>query len=169
MEVTSGGRASASSGGTPVVSAAREYAERESVLCERSRQEISSSSCCELSGEPVFTESWIRLWRYLRDTSGSRNAALIMLTSTPGSEARSALARCGLVDQTREDAVGESGRKAMGPVGRNLWYAVVFGAWKEVRGLWNMVATIAVVSYAHPYDWIPAYARTGELNPSAPT
>ena len=38
-----------------------------------------------------------------------------------------ASAMCGLVDQTRLDAVGERGKNAMGPVGKNLWYAVVFG------------------------------------------
>ena len=88
----------------------------------------------------------MRLWRYRRDTSGRRNAALIMPARTAGSQARSALARCGFVDQTSDDAVGDRGKKAIGPVGRNLWYAVVFGGWKGVLGWWNMVATIAVVS-----------------------
>lgn len=58
------------------------------------------------------------------DTSGKRNAALIMLAKTAGSDLHSAAAWRGLVDQTNEETVGERGRKAMGPVGRNLWYAV---------------------------------------------
>ena len=75
---------------------------------------------------------------------------MIMLVRTAGSEESSAFARCGFVDQTRDEAVGERGKNAMGPVGRKRWYAMVLGAWKGVRGLWTRVATIAVVSYAHP-------------------
>lgn len=55
------------------------------------------------------------------DTSGRRKAALIIRASTAGSEASRAEARGGLVDQTNEEAVGETGRKAMGPVGRKRW------------------------------------------------
>lgn len=57
-----------------------------------------------------------------------------MLASTAGSDAVKAVAISGVVDQTREDAVGDMGRKAIGPVGRKRWYAIVFGAWKAVRG-----------------------------------
>ena len=64
------------------------------------------------------------LWRYRTDTSGRWNATFIRLASTTGSELQSAAARGGFVDQTRDETVGDSGRKAMGPVGRNLWYAV---------------------------------------------
>jgi len=56
--------------------------------------------------------------------SGRHNVGLIMpvriagstLVSTAGSAANA-----GKVDQTREDAIGESGRKPMGPVGRKHW------------------------------------------------
>ena len=61
------------------------------------------------------------------DISGSLKAALIMCPSTSGPAFVRASAMCGLVDQTRLDAVGERGKNAMGPVGKNLWYAVVFG------------------------------------------
>ena len=43
-----------------------------------------------------------------------------MLVSTPGPEADSADAILGLVDQTRDETVGDRGKNAMGPVGRNL-------------------------------------------------
>ena len=85
----------------------------------------------------------MRSLRYRIDTSGSRNAAFIILVRTGGSEAIKAAARRGLVDQTKDDVVGERGRKAMGPVGRNRWYAVVFGPWNAPRRGWNRVATIA--------------------------
>jgi hypothetical protein len=62
------------------------------------------------------------------DTSGRRNAAFIMLVKIIGSDLTKAAARGGFVDQTREETVGDRGRKAIGPVGRNLWYAIVFGA-----------------------------------------
>lgn len=65
-----------------------------------------------------------------------------------------AAASAGFVDQTSEDVVGERGRNAMGPVGRNRWNAVVLGFWKSVRvrGAWERVATMAWVSYDHPND-----------------
>jgi hypothetical protein len=44
---------------------------------------------------------------------------------TAGSAFVSTAANAGEVDHTSEDAVGERGRKAMGPVGRKRWYAVV--------------------------------------------
>jgi hypothetical protein len=53
------------------------------------------------------------------ENSGRRKAALIMLISTAGSEDVKADARRGFVDQTNDEVVGERGRKAMGPVGRN--------------------------------------------------
>jgi hypothetical protein len=43
-----------------------------------------------------------------------------MLAKIIGSDFTKAAARRGFVDQTREDAVGDRGRKAIGPVGRNL-------------------------------------------------
>jgi len=46
---------------------------------------------------------------------------LIMLVRIAWSALVSTAANAGEVDQTREDAVGESGRKAMGPVGRKRW------------------------------------------------
>jgi hypothetical protein len=52
---------------------------------------------------------------------GIRNAAFIMLERTADSAFMRAVARAGLVDHTREDAVLDSGRNAMGPVGRNRW------------------------------------------------
>ena len=100
------------------MSAVREYAERGSMWCERSRQDISSCSCWELMGAPLLAESRICWCKYRRDTSGRRKAALIMLVRTAGSEESSAFARCGFVDQTRDEAVGERGKNAMGPVGR---------------------------------------------------
>jgi hypothetical protein len=75
-----------------------------------------------------------------------------MLARTSGPEAIRADAICGLVDQTRDETVGERGRKAIGPVGRNRWYAVVFGPSKAPRGGWTMVATMPWVSYDHPND-----------------
>jgi hypothetical protein len=84
------------------------------------------------------------------EASGRRNAAFIMLAKIIGSDLTKAAASGGFVDQTRDETVGDRGRKAMGPVGRNLWYAVVFGAWKAVRGGCKRVATIAWVSYAQP-------------------
>lgn len=68
------------------------------------------------------------------EKAGRRKAALIIVDRTAGSHARRALAICGLVDQTRDEAVGEKGRKAIGPVGRNRWYAVVFGPSKAPLG-----------------------------------
>ena len=50
-----------------------------------------------------------------------------MLARTLVSQARRAAARGGFVDQTSDEVVGVSGRKAMGPVDRNRWYAVVLG------------------------------------------
>jgi len=82
------------------------------------------------------------------EASGRRNAAFIMLAKIIGSDLTKAAASGGFVDQTRDETVGDRGRKAMGPVGRNLWYAVV--AWKAVRGGCKRVATIAWVSYAQP-------------------
>ena len=84
------------------------------------------------------------------DTSGRRKAAFIMLAKIMGSNLTKAAARGGFVDQTRDDTVGERGRKAMGPVGRNLWYAIVFGGWNAPRGACDRVATMAWVSYAQP-------------------
>lgn len=69
---------------------------------------------------PVASASRMRLCRYRIDTSGKRNAALIMLANTAGSDLHNAAAWRGPVDQTKEEIVGERGRKAMGPVGRNL-------------------------------------------------
>ena len=86
---------------------------------------------------------------------------MIIRRRMSGSRDFSADARLGLVDQTRDEAVGESGRNAMEPVGKNRWYAVI-GAWGYV-GAWNIVATMACVSYAHPYVSMPAYFLTGEL------
>jgi hypothetical protein len=63
----------------------------------------------------------MRSYRYFMEKAGRRKAALIMVERTAGSQARRALAMCGLVDQTREEAVEEKGRKAIGPVGRNRW------------------------------------------------
>jgi len=73
-----------------------------------------------------------------------------MLVKIIGSDLTKAAARGGFVDQTRDDTVGDRGRKAIGPVGRNLWYATVFGGWNAVRGACERVATTACVSYAHP-------------------
>ena len=50
-----------------------------------------------------------------------------MVDKTLRSEARSVAARGGFVDHTSDDVVDDRGRKAMGPVGKNLWKAVVFG------------------------------------------
>lgn len=50
-----------------------------------------------------------------------------MVDKTLVSEARSVAASAGFVDHTSDDVVDERGRKAIGPVGRNLWKAVVFG------------------------------------------
>jgi hypothetical protein len=69
-----------------------------------------------------------------------------MLLNTRGPDAIKAVAKGGFVDQTRDEAIGERGRKAMGPVGRNLWKAVVLGPMNAPRGEWNMVATIAWAS-----------------------
>lgn len=71
---------------------------------------------------------------YAIDIEGNRKAALIMKASTPGSHSFNASASAGRVDQTSDDMVGESGRKAIGPVGRKRWYAVAFGGWSEERG-----------------------------------
>jgi hypothetical protein len=60
--------------------------------------------------------------------------------NTLGSSAASDLmmeAKEGVVDHTRDEVVGESGREAIGPVGRNRWYAVVFFRLKEV-GWWSV-------------------------------
>ena len=43
---------------------------------------------------------------------------MIMLVRTAGSALVSTVANAGEVDHTREDAVWERGRNAMGPVGR---------------------------------------------------
>jgi hypothetical protein len=98
----------------------------------------------------------MRLCRYRVDISGSRNAALIMLARTMGSAAVKADARWGFVDHTRDEAVSDSGRKAIGPVGRNRWYAVVFGGSNVLRGEWKSVATMPLASYDHPNDGIRA-------------
>ena len=66
-----------------------------------------------------------------------------MLVKIIGSELTKVAAREGFVDQTREETVGDRGRKAMGPVGRNLWYAIVFGGWNAVRGACERLATMA--------------------------
>ena len=84
------------------------------------------------------------------DTSGRRNAAFIIFVKIIGSDLTNVAARGGFVDQTKDDTVGDNGRKAMGPVGRNLWYATAFGAWNAVRGACERVATTAWVSYAQP-------------------
>jgi hypothetical protein len=60
------------------------------------------------------------LLRYRIETSGRRKAAFIMLLITTAPEAIKAVARGGFVDQTKDEAMGERGRNAMGPVGRNL-------------------------------------------------
>lgn len=52
------------------------------------------------------------------DKYGNRKATLIMIASTPGSQASSEEANTDLVDQTKEETVGVNGRKDMGPVGR---------------------------------------------------
>ena len=57
---------------------------------------------------------------YFIEMFGKRKAALIIVDRTAESQARSAAANAGVVDQTREDIVGVRGRNAMGPVGRNL-------------------------------------------------
>ena len=62
-----------------------------------------------------------RSWRKRTDTSGRRNAALIIPVRIAGSDWVRTAAKVGVVDHTSEDAVGESGRKAIGPVGRNRW------------------------------------------------
>lgn len=67
-----------------------------------------------------------------------------------GSDFTSAEASAGFVDQTRDETVGDSGKNAIGPVGKNLWYAIVFGAWKAARGRCESVATTACVSYVQP-------------------
>jgi len=51
-----------------------------------------------------------------------------------GSAALNAEASFGLVDHTSDDALGERGRNAMGPVGRKRWYAVAFGDSNAPRG-----------------------------------
>ena len=113
---------SASFGGMPPERAdvTEAYAEYFEMLWDRSLNAISSlnASCERIS--PAASASRIRSWRYRIDTSGKRNAALIMLANTAGSDLHSADAWRGLVDQTKEETVGERGRKAMGPVGRNL-------------------------------------------------
>ena len=55
------------------------------------------------------------------DTSGSLNAALIIWFKICGPAAVKIDARSGFVDHTREETVDESGRKAIGPVGRKRW------------------------------------------------
>lgn len=65
------------------------------------------------------------MYRPCRAGSGSRNAAFTKIANVSAGEAFSAPAMAGVVDHTREEAVGESGRQAMGPVGKNLWNAVV--------------------------------------------
>jgi hypothetical protein len=66
-----------------------------------------------------------------------------MLVKTIGSPLTKIAAKGGFVDQTREETVGDRGRNAIGPVERNLWYAIVFGAWKAERGECERVATMA--------------------------
>lgn len=76
---------------------------------------------------PASFPSRISLCKYRTDISGSLNAAFIISFRISGSApgvvalagaADSAEARAGLVDQTREEAVGDNGRNAIGPVGR---------------------------------------------------
>ena len=62
----------------------------------------------------------MRSCRYLIEGAGSRKAAFIMVERALDSEARSVAASGGFVDHTSDDVVDERGRKAMGPVGRNL-------------------------------------------------
>lgn len=73
-----------------------------------------------------------------------------MPANTEGSSALRAVASAGLVDHTSVDAVVDSGRHAIGPVGRNLWYAVVDGPWKKFPDACDRVATTPCVSYAQP-------------------
>lgn len=61
------------------------------------------------------------------DISGNLKAALMRYVKARGSMDVKAAAKAGFVDQTKEDAVGDKGRNATGPVGRKRWYAVVFG------------------------------------------
>ena len=135
IPVTSGGRASASTGGIPSVDEKQEKAEFWSIPCDLSRHLISSASCEARSLFSLECDSSIRSCKYRTDISGNLKAALIMSFKISGSApgdglvvappplfggVESADASGGLVDQTREDAVGDKGRKAIGPVGRNL-------------------------------------------------
>ncbi len=136
IPVTRGGRASASTGGIPSEDEKQEKAEFWSIPCDCSRHLISSASCDVVSLFSPACDSDIRSCKYRTDISGNLKAALIMSfrnsgSTPPGDElvaaplapfggAESADASGGLVDQTREETVGDKGRKAIGPVGRNL-------------------------------------------------
>lgn len=113
------------------------------MACDCSRHIISLLIWGPVTGDPAVWASTMSLWRYRIETSGSLKAAFIMLDNTSGPAAMRAAANGGLVDHTREETVGERGRKAIGPVGKNLWYAVVLGPWNAPRGEWTMVATMA--------------------------
>jgi SLT domain-containing protein len=89
--------------------------------CARSRKTTSSATSAAESGAPLECASSSRECRYLTDRYGSRKAALTIRARTSGSQAFKAVARAGVVDQTSEDTVGESGRNAIGPVGRKRW------------------------------------------------
>jgi hypothetical protein len=92
---------------------------------------------------------------------------LVTRASKSVSVTSSAAASAGIIDHISEDTVGDSGRNAIGPVGRKRWYATLFD--DGVRGACRIVSTITCVSYDHPKVSIPAYLRTGEFGPSTPT
>jgi hypothetical protein len=136
MEVIRGGTMLVSAGGMPAppVLVVDEYAECCGIPCDFSRHDISSAICDATSGFPDLCASRRRLCKYCMEISGSRNAAFIMQRRTGALAAVRAAASCGLVDQTNDEAVGERGRKAMGPVGKKRWYAVVLAGSNSPRG-----------------------------------
>jgi hypothetical protein len=91
------------------------YAEWGAMACACSRNAISARRSSGVS-EGCSSK---RPWRKRTDSSGRRNAALIMPVRIAGSALVRTAAKAGEVDHTSDEAVGESGRKAMGPVGRN--------------------------------------------------
>src|SRR5258706_14280342 len=92
--------------------------------------------------------------RYVMETSGNLKAALIIIERISGPAPSKASASSGGVDHRRDARPGASGRKASGPVGKNLWYAAVHGRGspREVIRLaecWR-VATMARAAVVHP-------------------
>ena len=63
--------------------------------------------------------SRITSYKYLKETSGNLNAALIIYDKTCGAAVVNIAHISGLVDQTREDVVSDRGKNAIGPVGKN--------------------------------------------------